>query len=201
MEASPDTVALADYTDDPANYSHATEDAFARLVEKVRAVPDGLRAQRIAYVTDDPRAPRLVIAGNKRLRALRKIYGDDGRVPAEWFVDVTAMTPALRREFAVVTNVNEGRWVVDGLRRLLSDAELRALLDEKTAADLLDAVASPQRIGEGEEVDLSDAPTDIKLVVEIPSGLAPAVRGLLARYDNDPARALVRLAQERTAAK
>jgi len=111
------------------------------------------------------------------------------------------MTPALRREFAVVTNVNEGRWVVDGLRRLLSDAELRVLLDEKTAADLLDAVASPQRIGEGEEVDLSDASTDIKLVVEIPSGLAPAVRGLLARYDNAPARALVRLAQERTAAK
>ena len=78
-------VSLARFAENPENPQTVTAENFARLVEKVRRLPEGLKANSIAFVRDDPRAPGLcmVISGNKRLRALKAIYGDAGEVPAE----------------------------------------------------------------------------------------------------------------------
>jgi len=119
---------LADFCENPDNPQTVTAENFARLVEKVRRLPEGLKANSIAFVRDDARAGGLcmVISGNKRLRALKAIYGENGRVPAEWFVDVTGMTAQERREFLVNMNVNEGAWEVDKLMEQYSPEELNA---------------------------------------------------------------------------
>lgn len=69
---------------------------------------------RVAYVLDDD-GRKMVISGNKRLRVLKKMYGEDGEVPDEWFQDVTSMSEAERHEFIVTANVSDGDWDLDKL--------------------------------------------------------------------------------------
>ena len=89
-------IRLGLFREDPDNVSEATAEEIERLAGKLRRVPLGLTAMRIAYVTDAPGGGYMVISGNKRLRVLKQAYGEDGEVPAEWFADVTAITPRLR---------------------------------------------------------------------------------------------------------
>lgn len=151
---------LSRFVENPDNPSEATDEAFARLVEKLRRVPDALAANRIAYVTDDPRFPqkRLVISGNKRLRALKLIYGDDGKIPVEWTQDITPMTTEQRRVFLVAANVVEGEWDAALMRELYSAEELAPLLGDDALEGLLEAVsvaASPDAAAESETVELA----------------------------------------------
>ena len=153
-------IPLASFEENPDNPSAATDEAFARLVEKLRRVPDALAANRIAYVTDDPRFPqkRLVISGNKRLRALKLIYGDDGKIPVEWTQDITPMTTEQRRVFLVAANVVEGEWDAALMRELYSAEELAPLLGDDALEGLLEAVsvaASPDAAAESETVELA----------------------------------------------
>lgn len=76
---------LADFRENPDNPSKATPEELDRLAGKLKRVPLGLTAMRIAYVTDDPAGGKMVISGNKRLRVLKKAYGDDAELPDEWF--------------------------------------------------------------------------------------------------------------------
>jgi len=99
----------------PDNPRNVSEEVVDRLVGKLTRVPDGLKAIRIAYVTDLIAGKKVVLSGNTRLRALRKMYGDDGECPDEWFQNITYMTPAQRHEFIVSSNVNEGEWDLDKL--------------------------------------------------------------------------------------
>lgn len=85
-----------------------------RLAGKLKRVPDGLKAIRIAYVVDED-GRKIVLSGNTRLKALRQMYGDDFECPDEWFQDITFMTPEQRKEFIVVANVNDGEWDIDKL--------------------------------------------------------------------------------------
>lgn len=101
---------LGQFRENPQNPSKATEEQLERLAGKLKRVPLGLTAMRIAYVTDDPGGGKMVISGNKRLRVLKKAYGEDGEVPDEWFQDVTDMSPAERHEFIVTANVSDGDW-------------------------------------------------------------------------------------------
>lgn len=87
---------LGQFIEDPDNVSEATDDEIKRLAGKLRRVPQGLKANRIAYVTDDPSGKWKVVSGNKRLRVLKAAYGDDGEVPADWFQDITEMSEAQR---------------------------------------------------------------------------------------------------------
>ncbi len=151
---------LADFVENPDNPSVATDEAFARLVEKLRRVPDALAANRIAYITDDPRFPdkRLVISGNKRLRALRLIYGDDGSIPAEWTQDITPMTTEQRRVFLVAANVVEGEWDAALMRELYAPEELAPLMGADALDSLLETVSaavSPDSAAEAETVELA----------------------------------------------
>jgi len=106
---------LRELRENPNNPSIATEKELDRLAGKLKRVPLGLTAMRIAYVTDDPEGGKMVISGNKRLRVLKRAYGEDAELPDEYFQDVTAMSEAERHEFIVSANVSDGEWNPDML--------------------------------------------------------------------------------------
>ena len=134
------TVRLGLFREDPDNVSVATDEEIARLAGKLKRVPLGLTAMRIAYVTDAPGGGCMVISGNKRLRCLKAAYGDDGEVPAEWFQDITAMSESERHEFRLNANISDGHFDLDKLLAQydaaeLSEAGLDELLEGLPAAD------------------------------------------------------------------
>lgn len=118
---------LSELRENPQNPSKATEEQLDRLARKLKRVPLGLTAMRIAYVTDDPDGGKMVISGNKRLRVLKRAYGEDGEVPDEWFQDVTDMSEAERHEFIVTANVSDGDWDLDLLMQQYDPAEFKDL--------------------------------------------------------------------------
>lgn len=131
---APRTVRLGQFREDPDNVSVATDEEIARLAGKLKRVPLGLTAMRIAYVTDAPGGGCMVVSGNKRLRCLKAAYGDDGEVPAEWFQDITAMSEAERHEFRLNANISDGHFDLDKLLAQYDAAELsEAGLDELLA--------------------------------------------------------------------
>ena len=172
-------VSLARLVENPDNPQTVTAENFARLVEKVRRLPEGLKANSIAFVSDDPRAPGklMVISGNKRLRALKAIYGDGGLVPAEWFVDVTGMDEKQRREFLVNMNVNAGAWDVEKLMEQYSPDELNAaglsaIVESMSGIESL--IEMGDEMGDGDD---DDSPTSAGLVtIKLPPELVPAWR-------------------------
>lgn len=187
---------LASFVENPDNPSAATDEAFARLVEKLRRVPYALAANRIAYITDDLRFPgkRLVISGNKRLRALRLIYGDAGRIPAEWTQDITPMTTEQRRVFLVAANVVEGEWDATLLRELYSAEELAPLLGDDALDGLLETVtiaAAPDSAADSETVELA---------ITLPADDYRRVYIALVSRNDDISRALMEFVNERHAA-
>lgn len=88
-------IRLGLFREDPDNVSEATAEEIERLAGKLRHVPLGLTAMRIAYVTDAPGGGYMVISGNKRLRVLKQAYGEDGEMERRGR-NRTAMTPRLR---------------------------------------------------------------------------------------------------------
>lgn len=70
--------------ENPKNPSKATEEQLQRLADKLKRVPLGLTAMRIAYVVDE-NGKKMVISGNKRLRVLKKAYGEDAELPDNYF--------------------------------------------------------------------------------------------------------------------
>ena len=128
---APRTVRLGQFREDPDNVSVATDEEIARLAGKLKRVPLGLTAMRIAYVTDAPGGGCMVVSGNKRLRCLKAAYGEDGEVPVEWFQDITAMSEEERHEFRLNANINDGHFDLDKLLAQYDTAELsEAGLDE-----------------------------------------------------------------------
>ena len=122
---------LNDFIENPDNPRNQTQLQIDRLKGKLERVPDGLKAIRIAYVTDKVPGKKTVLAGNTRLKALREIYGDN-EVPNEYFQDITSMSEAERHEFIVTSNINDGTW---DLQKLARDYKL----DELSSLGLEDA--------------------------------------------------------------
>ena len=154
------TFNLAAFVENPDNPQTVTDESFAALVESVRTMPETLEANRIAFVTDyvaldgtDYHGKRVVIAGNKRLRALKEIekrgggipsadgeswhMTPNGDVPADWFFDLTPLGEDARRKWLVKSNVQSGDWDAEKLLALFDRSELDALMDAKTLTDLL----------------------------------------------------------------
>jgi len=136
------TVRLSDFVENPRNPSTATEADIERLAGKLRRVPLGLTAMRLAYVRDIVPGKLTVISGNKRLRVLKRVYGEDGEVPAEWVQDVSAMSEAERHEFIITSNTSDGSWDLDVLMADYDRAELDALMNPGEIDELLDAVGT-----------------------------------------------------------
>lgn len=118
---------LSELIENPNNPSVATDEQLERLANKLKRVPLGLTAMRIAYVNDPSTGKKMVISGNKRLRVLKKAHGEDAEVPDEWFQDVTAMSEAERHEFIVTANVSDGDWDIDKLLEQYDKSEFEDL--------------------------------------------------------------------------
>lgn len=125
--------------ENPDNPQGTTDEKMARLVGRLRRVPEGLKAMRIAYITDDPRFPGrgMVLSGNKRLVALRGIYGANAELPDDWFQDITALTPEQRKEFIIDANTTDGAWNVSRLLEQYEEEQLNTLLGEETLDEIL----------------------------------------------------------------
>lgn len=135
-------ISLSEFVENPDNPSAAGEKEFSRLVEKIKANPSGLAAMRIAYVTDDMRfkGKKMVISGNKRLRALKVIYGEKGKIPPEWTQDCSQMSEDQRRVFILAANVVEGNFDNQLLKEMYTDDELDMMLGAE-AIDKIEKVA------------------------------------------------------------
>lgn len=194
------TINLSIFAENPDNPSVASDDAIARLMKKLRKVPDGLKASRIAYVTDyvtrkgiDMAQWLVVLSGNKRLRALREIYGESADVPAEWFQDVTGLTPAQRREFIVNMNVNDGEWIASRLMSLYTKDELRELMSKDELDTILADLPRPQSIDENEEIAPTSFAPEMTLKFTLTRADRDLVQAALAALDPKPATALMKL--------
>lgn len=108
----------------PENPRIVSEAQIEKLVGKLKRVPQGLKAMRIAYVVQDGK--NTVIAGNTRLTVLKRLYGETAEVPDDWFADVTEMDEAERHEFIVTSNISDGEWDLDKLIEQYSQSEISA---------------------------------------------------------------------------
>ena len=177
------TVRLDAFTENPDNPQTVTDDAFALLVDSLRNTPETLAVSKIAYVTDyvaldgtDMRGQRVVIAGNKRLRALKQIASqgglasDDGEtwhvtprgdVPADWFYDLTPLGRAAREAWLVKSNIQSGEWDAEKLLALYPQEDLAALMGDDAVAELCQQAEVAETSAEGQtDADaVPDAPT------------------------------------------
>ena len=150
-----ETINLSLFAENPDNPQTVTAEDFALLVESVRKLPHTLAAAKIAYVTDyvaldgtDLRGQRVVIAGNKRLRALKQLAQDhatsaDGQIafdaplPAEWFYDLTPLGLEARKAWLVKSNIQSGEWDAEKLLALYPQEDLADLMGDDAIAELL----------------------------------------------------------------
>lgn len=195
-----ETLNLSLFAENPDNPSVASDDAIARLMKKMRKVPDGLKASRIAYVTDyvtragvDMSQWLVALSGNKRLRILKEIYGENAEVPAEWFQDVTGLAPQQRREFIVAMNVNDGEWVAEKLTQLYTKDELKELMGKDELAAILSMIPRPQNLEENQELDAGDFADEMTLKFTLTRADRDRAQACLARLDKDQAKALMKL--------
>lgn len=195
-----ETVNLSAFAENPDNPSVASDDAIARLMKKLRKVPDGLKASRIAYVTDyvtrsgaDMSQWLVVLSGNKRLRALREIYGDSAEVPADWFQDVTDMPPAQRREFIVNSNVVEGRWIAKLLMAQYSRDELKELMGKEELDSILADLPSPQSLADNAELSPDSFAAEMTLKFLLKRADRDRAVAALDAIDRDHAKAIMKL--------
>jgi len=160
-------VRLSDFIEDPDNLSTITDRAFDRLMEKVERIPIGLTAKRIAFITDHPAGKFVVLSGNKRLRVLKRIHGDDAEVPADWFQDITAMSQAQRDEYVVTMNVVEGKWIAKMLVAMFPKDELARLMDDVDVTAILADLPAVQQVAENQEVDQGEFGDLMELKVKL----------------------------------
>ena len=173
------TIRLDTFIENPDNPQTVTAEDFALLVESVRKLPHTLAAAKIAYVTDyvaldgtDLRGQRVVIAGNKRLRALKQLAQDhatsadgsvafDAPLPADWFFDLTPLGNEARKAWLVKSNIQSGEWDAQKLLALYDEEQLAELMGDDACAELLSSVSeasAEERQGETDPDDVPEAP-------------------------------------------
>ena len=174
---NPETISLSLFTENPDNPQTVTDEAFAELVKSIRDLPETLEASRIAYVTDyvSPRTGKsycgqnIVIAGNKRLRALKLIASEgglqplvtpDGYVPQDWFFDLTPLGTEARRKWLVKSNVQTGEWDAKIMQELYSEEELGELLGADALDKLLASLPDDPETGNTDPDEAPSAPAE-----------------------------------------
>ena len=198
------TILLSSLVENPDNPSAASDEVFARLVEKIRRNPDGLAANRIAYITDDSRfaGKKLVLSGNKRLRALNQIASEgglildgepkispDGAIPAEWTEDITSMTTEQRRIYLVAANVVEGEWDAALLKEMYTPEELAPLIGDDALDNLLAEVQTSEL---GQDAADHDSET-VELAIALPAEDYRHAYLALVSHNEDIGRALMEI--------
>ena len=176
------TIKLKSLYANPDNPQKYTPDDIAALVRSIRKSPHTLAAGKIAYCTDYTAANgasyagrRVVIAGNKRLEALKQIAADgglrdpadadawlvspQGEVPAAWFFDLTPLGPEARNHWLLESNIGRGEWDAEKLLAQFSREEL---------ADHFDAATLDEILGAAETDEAKDGKTDADAIPEAP---------------------------------
>ena len=97
-----------------------------------------------------------MLSGNKRLRALKRIHGDNFDAPADWFQDITGMSDDQRDEFIVDANINEGRFDADKLLALYDRDELVEWVGEDHIGKLISVVESSPAPASADAVKMVD---------------------------------------------
>ena len=133
---------LGDFVENPDNPSEISDEDFESVVRLMSRNAVGLAADRIAYVTDHAAGKYVVLSGNKRLRALKRLHGDDFNAPDDWFQDITSMSEEQRNEFVVDANVNDGKFATDKLLAMYDRAELAEWVGESKLGELISIVES-----------------------------------------------------------
>ena len=154
---------LSELVENPDNPQEVTDAAFEKIVRLVEKNPIGLTADRIAYVTDHAAGKRVVLSGNKRLRALKKVYGENAEVPDEWFQDITSMSEDQRNEFIVDANVNDGKFVTSKLLAMYDRERLEEWVSADRIGDLIAVVESSPSAPASASAD-GEAAETVKLV-------------------------------------
>ena len=190
-------VKLSEFVENPDNPQTVTDRAFERLVGKLKRVPKGLTAKRIGYVTDHPAGKFVVLAGNKRLRALKVLRGTDGTAPAEWFQDITEMSEDQRREFIVAANICEGKWVAELLLAIVPKDELKDLMDDQDVMAILAEIPSSQQIAENQEIAEGEFADEMDLKLKLKAEDRDEALGVLNGIDpEDTGKALMEIVKE-----
>lgn len=158
---------LNELIENPDNPSKCTESQLDRLAGKLKRVPLGLTAMRIAYVTDAVDGKKMVISGNKRLRVLKRAYGEDAELPDEWFQDVTKMSESERHEFIVTANVSDGEWDKTKLLEQYESSELRELMDDADVDQLLHGFELLEKAREAKRTEDEIPDVDVATVSEL----------------------------------
>lgn len=159
---------LSTLIENPDNPQTVTDEDYKLLVESLRSLPQTLEANKIAYVTDyvaldgrDFAGRRVVIAGNKRLRALKEIHGEKATLPDRYFFDLTPLGPEARRQWLVKSNVQSGDWDAEKLLALYDQSELASLMGDDAIKDLIDTIPETPSTGETDPDAVPEAPAEI----------------------------------------
>lgn len=182
---------LGDFVENPDNPQTISDRAFDRLIGKLKRIPHGLMAKRIAYVTDHAAGKYVVLSGNKRLRALKQIYGDDYVPPADWFQDITSMSEDQRNEFVVNANVNDGSVDTDKLLSLYNQDELTEWVGEDRIGDLITIAETSADVQAAEAEAAADAVKLVEFKIPFSSANYKTVVEYLRKRSDDMAVAFM----------
>ena len=182
---------LGDFIENPDNPQTVTDQAFGKILRLVKSNPDGLKADRIAYVTDHAAGKCVVLSGNKRLRALKQIYGDDYEPPADWFQDITSMSEDQRNEFVVDANVNDGSVDTDKLLSLYNQDELTEWVGEDRIGDLITIAETSADVQAAEAEAATDAVKLVEFKIPFSSANYKTVVEYLRKQSDDMAVAFM----------
>ncbi len=217
------TIKLKSFYQNPDNPQKYGDDDIAALVESIRKEPRTLGAAKIAFCTDytatngaSYAGRRVVIAGNKRLQALKQIAADgglkappqslnpsisqsrqsdnapawlvtpQGDAPAAWFFDLTPLGPDARRHWLLESNIGRGEWDAEKLLAQFTRDELSDHFE-----DLDELLGATQKLADSGEIDTDSFKDEMEFKVKLSSDDYTRVVAKLREHGDDMAAALV----------
>ena len=189
---------LGDFVENPDNPSEISDEDFESVVRLMSRNAVGLAADRIAYVTDHAAGKYVVLSGNKRLRALKRLHGDDFNAPDDWFQDITSMSEEQRNEFVVDANVNDGKFATDKLLAMYDRAELAEWVGESKLGELISIVESKPEPAVADKGDEPGAVALFELKIALSSADYKRATAYLRKRSDDISVAFMEVINGRT---
>ena len=189
---------LGDFVENPDNPSEISDEDFESVVRLMSRNAVGLAADRIAYVTDHAAGKYVVLSGNKRLRALKRLHGDDFNAPDGWFQDITSMSEEQRNEFVVDANVNDGKFATDKLLAMYDRAELAEWVGESKLGELISIVESKPEPAVADKGDEPGAVALVELKIALSSADYKRATAYLRKRSDDISVAFMEVINGRT---
>lgn len=126
----------------PQNPRRIHKEELERLSNSIKEFPQMLEKRPIVYDENF-----IVLGGNQRLKALKKLAKEGFEVKDSYFVSAENWTEEQKRTFVIRDNVSDGEWDEDILKESWSDLDL---LDMGVDVDFLEE--------ENKEIEEDEAP-------------------------------------------